>query len=51
MEKLADVYSSLFAQITHQKDETAPPCRGNTQQYPKLLLQKVYKQTLYAVGD
>ena len=43
MEKLADVYSCLFAQITHQSDETAPPCHGNTQQYPKLLLQKVNK--------
>ena len=44
MEKLADVYSSLFA---HQSDETAPPCRGNTQQYPKVLLQKVNKLCMW----
>ena len=42
MEQLVDVYSSLFAQITHRNDETAPPCHGNTQ-YPKILLQKVRK--------
>ena len=44
MEQLADVYNSLFAQIAHPCDKTAPPCRGNTQQYPKVLFQKVLKQ-------